>query len=452
MKRNPGSQIILSWLCVFIITIIFSASAMGQNLVLTGPENITSPDFSGVQQTPRAVYFNGQTYVFWSSYTAGQEYDIKYAVQGESGNWEAGSVTEGLGSYEHTPLPIVYDSQIFLFWSTDDVAMTGGTVDLAYSTFDGTSWTSISDLTAGINDNDEYNPSAVIFNDQLHIFFEMFNMTSAHEEIGHMSFDGTSWSDLDRITRDSDGHNFNPRVAASSNRLMLAWESYDSILAGSSTGAIVAQYLQAGEWSQLVRLSPQDGSMNTEPVIAALDGNFLAAWSTNSTQISQGQDNDIVCRWFIDSQWSGSVEEISQGSTGTDTGPWAITAGQEIYLGWITNDTTYSYGDDTDIVLRVYDGQWSNSIEISSDDDDQPDGGGMTYKTPWILETPDSICIFWEANALPTVIGQAEPTWISMASLGLESGTDGSTIYWVALIIFIIIGVSALGLRKFRRQ
>jgi len=436
------------WLTVILI-LLFSASAMGQNLVLTGPENVTSPDDSGAQQTPRAVYFNGQTYVFWSSYAAGQNYDIKYAAKG-FGYWEIEHITQGLGSYEHTPLPIVYDSQIFLFWSTDDVAMTGGTVDIVYSIFDGTSWTDISDLTTGINDNDEYNPSAVIFDGQLHIFFEIFNMTSAHEEIGHMSFDGSSWSTLDRITQDSDGHNFNPRAAACNSRLMLAWESFDSTLAGSSTGAIIAQYLEAGTWSHPVRLSPQDGSRNTEPVIAALDGDFLTAWSTNSTQISQGQDNDIVCRWFKSGQWAGSVEEISQGSTGTDTGPWAITAGQKIYLGWITDDATYSYGQDTDIVLRVYDGQWSNSIEISQDDDGQPDGGGMTYKTPWILETPNAICILWEANALPTVTGQAEPTWISMATI--ESEPDNSTIYWVALIGFVSVVFAMLGIRKYRQR
>ena len=444
-------QLIPIWLFAIIMVGIISASASAQNLVLTGPENVTSPDFPGVQQTPRAVFYNGQTYVFWSSYAASQDYDIKYAVQGESGNWEAGSVTDGQGSYEHTPLPIVYDSQIFLFWSTDDLALTDGEVDIAYSVFDGTSWTSISDLTAEINDYDEYNPSAVIFNGQLHIFFEMFNMTSSHEEIGHMSFDGSSWSDLGQITQNSDGHNLNPRTAASNNRLMLAWESYDSILAGSSTGAIIAQYLEAGEWSLPVRLSPQDGSMNTEPVIAALDGNFLVAWSTNSTQISQGQDNDIVCRWFMGGQWSGSVEEISQGSSGTDTGPWAITIGQEIYLGWITNDTTYSTGQDTDIVLRTYDFQWSNSIEISVDSGN-PDGGGMTYKTPWILETPDAICIFWEANALPTVIGQTEPTWISMASLEYESDSIDNTIYWVALIGFVCLVFTVLGIRKHRQR
>ena len=162
MKHNFSG-----WLTVLII-LLFSTSAMAQNLVLTGPEPLTTPVDHGVQQTPRAVQFDGQTFVFWSQRGQDGRYDILYASSWGN-NWELLHITQGQGQNEHTPLPIAFDGQLFLFWSTNDLALTGGEVDIAYSVFDkqSWSWSSVMDLTAEINDYDEYNPSAVVFNDSI---------------------------------------------------------------------------------------------------------------------------------------------------------------------------------------------------------------------------------------------------------------------------------------------
>ena len=449
MKHN----LIGAWLIV--LALFFSGSALAQELVLTGPENVTQENLAGQQITPASIVYQDIPYLFWSSnsvpVTGDQDFDILYSTM-INGEWATDTLLTGTSTgYDHVPQPIIFRGDLYLFWSSDEATWTGnGITDIVFSSFDGDTWTQTVSLTSSFNGMGDYNPWPVVFNSELFVFFEWFSLDSGSYEIACMSYDGSQWSDVEEITSSSDGHNFNPTASVNANSLILAWESSSDVFTEPGIdSSIITRSLTSGTWSNYSSLSGTAGPRNQSPFSINYEGSTWVFWSSNSQAISLGNDFDIVARCFSSGSWNSTVHEISSGGSGNESAPTAVVFGDRLAVSWVTASQEFSPGTDTDIVVSLFDGQsWSTPLDISQNDD-LNDAGGQTHKSPALIAHGQKLLIIWEHNA-PTDYFTVNDTWLMMAILDDTSGKD-TTIYWLALISFICIGVAAIGL-KFRKN
>ena len=451
MKNNFISQQIIGWLVIF--SMFFSGSALAQEFVLEGPENITLTDVAGQQITPASIVYQDVPYLFWSSnsvpVTGDQDFDILYSTMVNEEWTTEILLTDTSTGYDHVPQPIIFRGELYLFWSSNEVTWAGnGSTDIVFSSFDGDAWTQTVSLTSGFNEMGDYNPWPVVFNSKLFVFFEWFSLDSGSYEIGCMSYDGSQWSDIEEITSSSGGHNLNPTASVNANSLILAWESSSDIFTGLNIdSAIITRSLTSGTWSNYSSLSGTAGPRNQGPFSITYEGSTWMFWSSNSPAISLGNDFDIVARCFSSGSWGSTVHEISSGGSGNESAPTAIVFENSLAVSWITASQEFSAGEDTDVVLSLFDGEaWSVPIDISGNDD-LNDAGGLTHKTPALLVHDGSLHIIWEHNA-PTDYFTVNDTWLMMAILEHTRPRD-NTIYLLGLIC---IGIVAIGLLKFRKK
>ena len=452
MKPEPALGLLIAF------ALILSGAAMAAEIELTEPVDVTQPGIIGQQITPVTVSYDGIPYLFWCSNsiqgTGDADFDILYSTM-ENGVWTQQTLlTETSTGNDHTPQPMVFDGQLYLFWSSDEAAYTGGTdTDIVYSMFKDNSWSQPGSLTATFNPAGDYNPFPVIFNSRLYVFFEWFSQDSGSYEIGSIAYDGNEWAVVTNITQGSNGHNFNPSAAVNGNMLVLVWESFNDDFTGPGTdSAIITRSLTTSHaWGNYSSISGTAGPNNHDPSAITYSGDTWIFWSTSSQSISTGNDYDIVARTFDEGGWNNTVHEISSGGSGDDTGPNVIVHHGELAVSWISASEEFSQGADTDIVLSEYDGKyWSTPVDISQQDHGRDDAGGFTYKFPAMIVHDGKLHIIWETNASPDFTSQSN-TWLIMAVLENPGQTD-QTIYWLALIGFVCIGVSAIGLWKFRKQ
>ncbi|MCK5397107.1 MAG: hypothetical protein KAJ33_02525 [Thermoplasmata archaeon] len=450
MKPEPALGLLIAF------ALILSGAAMAAEIELTEPVDVTQPGIIGQQITPVTVSYDGIPYLFWCSNsiqgTGDADFDILYSTM-ENGVWTQQTLlTETSTGNDHTPQPMVFDGQLYLFWSSDEAAYTGGTdTDIVYSMFKDNSWSQPGSLTATFNPAGDYNPFPVIFNSRLYVFFEWFSQDSGTYEIGSIAYDGIDWATFN-ITENSDDYNLNPSAAVNGDKLILVWDSHDEELkADGAYNSIISRILDDTGWSNYTSISgPADG-INTDPYAVTYYGTTWIFWSTTSESISDGGDMDIVGRTYDGIEWSNVVEEISYGGTDLDINPFATVHNGELVLSWISSSIKFSVGSDTDIVICIFDGtEWSSVIDISRDGHDRDDAGGLSFKTAALLSFEEKLFIIWETNASPDFTSQSN-TWLIMAVLENPGQTD-QTIYWLALISFVCIGVSAIGLWKFRKQ
>ena len=455
----PHRRIIASLLVIIIAFSILSPIAQSQDsrMTVSEPQDITLPDAPGQQITPAMVSYKGVPYLFWSSNTAAAtgdgDFDIIYSTF-EDDSWTSQHVltTEDSG-YDHTPQPIVFEGNLYLFWSSDDPVLSeGNDVDIVFSIYNGNVWTQAISLTSDFNAMGDYNPFPVIFNSQLFVFFEWYNIDTSSFEIAYLVNDGDAWSEVNSITAASSGHNLNPSAAVNGNSLILVWETFSQDLTESSVdSAIVSSIFSADAWSNFTSVSGTAGPNNHDPYAITYSGLTWVFWYTNSPSISGENDYDIVGRSYDQGEWGSTVFELSGGGSGDDTGIMAIVHDEKLIVSWISGSPEYSQGTDTDIVISEYDGNgWSVPVDISQQDDGRDDAGGFSYKSPALLGRDDKLYIVWETNASPDVTKHSN-TWLLMATYG-EVSDNPSIMFWIVPIVLILIGVIVLVFLRGRKK
>jgi len=422
--------------------------------VFSPPEEVTSPEIIGYQQSPMPVEFQGKLHLFWSGNTPentnDHDFDIIHAnYDGE--RWsDSEELTPNDSGNDYNPFPIVYQDTLFLFWSSDDSTITDGSDnDLVVSTYDGQVWSDPKDLTTQqFNDYGDYNPYPIVYNNNLYVFFELYIEEDDRLEIGFVRHNGTSWGGKNSITINSQGNNINPCCAVSEKNLIVAWESYDRRWTGSTTNSsIIARVFNGTEWGQMNLISGKQGN-NRWPTICALDGKFFLFWSSTCQQFTDGKDSDVVMRKWEDGNWNDFVIEFTTNDQGDDNSLFSYSDGNKLYLSWISNNSLLTHGEDTDIVIRSYDGsKWSQIYKVGPEEEDIPDGGSVFQDTPGLANYKGKLWIFWEANANPDISNPSQNTWLMMSTFqekedeGLSGWSTLTTALIIVLALFILWGL-----------
>ncbi|MBA3045380.1 MAG: hypothetical protein KKH41_02450 [Candidatus Thermoplasmatota archaeon] len=455
MEHNPTTGIVIATVLIAAAIMFSATNVAGEIARLSVPTALTDSGIPGQQMNPSSIVYDGKLYVFWASNTAeapfGTDFDITYTTY-DGNSWSQNVVlTPSDTGNDHTPQPYVFNGELYLFWSSSNSAITGGTdADIVVSTFNGWSWSAPMSLTSGFGSTGDYNPFPVV-SGLLYVFFEWYSPQSNHYEIGYTRYlDG--WEEPQALTESSTGHNLNPTAASTGLSLIVAWETTSQELIGSANRAIVSRTLSEGQWSGFISVSGDAGPVNADPCAKSLGDTAWFFWSTNSESISTGGDFDIVARSYNFDSWNDTVIEISPyQDSGDDTGVSAKLLPDLMAVAWISSSPEYSEGTDTDIIMVTYDRaemEWSQTIGVSSDDDGREDGGGFTYRTPALSSYEGNLFIIWETNASPSLT-VTRNTWLMFAEC--DFSIEKTSYYWLAIPLgFVVVLVAALIFKRKR--
>jgi hypothetical protein len=153
-----------------------------------------------MSQSPTAVVFNSTLYVFYQQ--GGSNQTLGYCYTTDGSTWTVGSTTNNLSGSNYTPAispsAVVFNNTIYIFFSVGGAgSIQSG--QFSYCTFNGTNWSSLSTPSLGNPiDSDEANmtdsPSAVVMNGQLYVF--LANPQNQSQLWYTVSSNGKNWSSI----------------------------------------------------------------------------------------------------------------------------------------------------------------------------------------------------------------------------------------------------------------
>jgi len=149
-----------------------------------------------------------------------------------------------------------------------------------------------------------------------------------------------------------------------------------------TTGVFVPP-IQAVEWSADIRLTLDDDADSSPSITQAIDGKIWVAWSSSRTG-----NSEIFYKVYDGSSWSDPPNQLTTNPS-YDGHPAIMGASDgKIWVVWVSDRTGT---DNLEIFYKVYDGSWSDAIQLT------------TYQYwdshPAIMEASDSkIWVVWESD------------------------------------------------------
>jgi hypothetical protein len=204
---------------------------------------------------PSAAVYNGELYVFWQGQAPPD--NIWYsAFNGTS--WTSQTELKTVEPFNSSIAGLaVYNSDLYLSWLTDSF-----TID--YSDFNGSTWSSAATVPSAQSKNFESSdvPLAV-YNDDLYVSWE-----STTNYLMYSHFNGSSWSAPQSLGPRSDA---GPALATMGTQLFAAWNNYSKLKVMYST-------FNGTKWVAAKSIPGATYTVQTGPALTPYDGSIYVAW------------------------------------------------------------------------------------------------------------------------------------------------------------------------------
>jgi hypothetical protein len=238
----------------------------------------------GLSQSPSAVLFNNQPYVF---YNGGG--NLWYSTFNGS-SWSSAAVT-GVGLSE-SPSAAVYNSQIYVFYQGSG-SQSGW---LHYTVFNGTTWTTATTEEGGITGS----PSAIVFDNDIYVLHQG---QAPNTNLWYNVFNGTSWAGDTQVSsvtmQDSPC-----ALVLSSTQLGVCF------MASGGSGALEYVVLSGGSWSSVQTIP--NAAAGGPPAAVVFDGvGYIVYEGAGSTE------GVLMYTMLSDGEWSvpSFVGGVNMGGT-----------------------------------------------------------------------------------------------------------------------------------------
>jgi len=359
--------------------------------------DLTSESDPYEDDIPQIIAYGGKLYAIWSKgdgkATPGGESEIVYrAYDGTSWSPQArisGPMKRGtvscLNTYERC---VVFQDRLYVVWKTTDPDVanidqfTGEDEDIVYSSFDGTSWSAITEITAANNDYTDWSVDVISYRGMLYVIWDTWDTQgfagNRDSDVVYRAFDGRTWSSQITLSPLSDAglvqrglDDALPRLYVFDNELtgepelFAIWMRGTSIINPGSDGfSIVLRRYTGGEWlpmETISRMPAGDPVDQMFPSLIAFNDTLYAIWTigTNTTEHPEGNTHliatygDIIIRSFDGETWSPLLELTPMGN-GYDNAshPSIYVYKGKVYASWETPLPTSHDTDSWEIVMR----------------------------------------------------------------------------------------------------
>jgi hypothetical protein len=439
------------------------ANVLGGSFTASGlPDPSWGPQFT-VSTTKNVVphegnstqaVFNGKLYVAWESLdptvTGGTNRDIIYRSFDGKKWGPIKELTMG-GDYmeDENPFLIVYDNRLYCIWSAaqNEKFYSNDDLLMRYSA-DGTNWSTLFKVSPAITGGMSDIPAAVVFQDQLYIFWRTTDPNIAHStsstdtDIVYRVWDGNSFISNDEITKGDNGAtDWGFGIAVYNNRLYIFWEMANGGWMNlNSAYDIMYKSYDGSSWTGRKELfSDTEELMDQAPKayvwfdpVKKMDMLYVI-WGRGKVDNEMGTGFlDIWVKSYDGSKWSDKLKLTTNGAMNLQQG--LTTYNGRLYAYWIQEqqgvyledngdrDVYWYYGE---LFVRDFDGTaWGNTVQLT------PGGQVNLGMDPSMCVFGDKLYAAWAVKNHPNYYSE---DWdIVMRVLGFEDvlldmdiGNDG---------------------------
>ncbi|MEW5760710.1 MAG: CARDB domain-containing protein [Candidatus Thermoplasmatota archaeon] len=389
-------------------------------------------EFPRVHKNPQLIAYNDRLFAIWTAKVEPKgDWSPReiYLKEYDGVEWgEAISLTPNatpaIGHGNHGNKVAIYNNSLYVVWISSDVNQKeigkGYGSDILLKYYDGISW---SEKALMVNNEygdkaHDWDPELLEYDGKLYVawvadvptgneteknFTEGVRISSSIANVLIRAYDDSGFSEIINVTElKSDINRLSPDLAVFNDKLYIVWQevntktneysifikSYDSF---NWSGELrIASYIYTKEF---IELEPKLYVYNN-PISGR--GELYVIWQTTDEKIKDGEDFDIVLKYYDGYKWSEHIEITPKGDKGNDMDPTLIEYKKKLYAVWTSSDDLTSYGEDFDIVLRVYDGyKWGENIKTISPLNDSPIYNvGDDFSPQLAIYKNDLYCIF----------------------------------------------------------
>ena len=259
------------------------------------------------------------------------------------------------------PCMIEFNSKLYVIWATwGDEFSTGTDWDIVVREYDETGWSSIYEITYPTDTGSDVRPNAIEYDDKLYVVWATTDPSISDEidyDIVIRSFDGSSWSSISEVTLPGDTGSpqmdYRPKLGVYDGDLYVAWDSNDNTTTDGIDRDIVIRSFDGSTWGSITELTPAINiGTDYSPVLESYDGKLYVIWYTYDTSEVTGNGN-VVLKTYDGISWSSLFHVSESPYNSISLNPDAIVYNDRLYIVW--RGINY-------ILARYYDGAWS-SIE-----------------------------------------------------------------------------------------
>jgi hypothetical protein len=147
-------------------------------------------------------------------------------------------------------------------------------------------------------------------------------------------------------------------------------------------------------WVSQYELTPKtDSSGEYGPKMAEYDGQLWVIWESSDQNITTGGDSDVVVRMFDGEMWHRIIELSTPGDDDEDDIPQIIPFGDKLYAIWSRGDGKATAGGESELVYRAWDGEeWSPIALISG----PKENGLNTYERCVVYQ--EHLYVVWKST------------------------------------------------------
>jgi len=231
---------------------------------------------------------DGKIWVFWASDRTGN-YDIFYKVTSDNGaSWSTEiQMTNDPRTDVHAAVAQASDGKIWLVWSRETATTS---YDIFYKTYNGTSWSDETQLTTN-TDSDQL-PSVTQAKDgKIWVFWSRY-MPDTHEQICYKTFNGSTWSSETQLTSDLNKDSMYPAAFVEQDgTIWVFWQSKEQQVPATWDLFYKISLDNGATWSLSPIQFTADKKDDIQPsVTQALDKSLWVVWTSNRLD-SNGNSN-----------------------------------------------------------------------------------------------------------------------------------------------------------------
>lgn len=252
--------------------------------MMWSPQNTIFVGDQPMNYGPSAIALDDTFYCFFQSGTSGNLWCSSYTAGTSSPDLQLPANVSAPG----TPGAVVFQDDLYVFYEGP-----GNNGQLWYSVFDGTGWTSAVVPNVSMSQT----PAATVFNDNLYVFYQS---AAANGTICYSVFDGTIWAaevqpPIGGISESPSVVSFTPPGAASP-------QLYVFYQGGGNTGGLFYNAFDGTTWTKNTQVS--NVTMSCSPSAAVFDNQIYVVHQGG------GNNGQLWYNAFNGTTWAGDTQVV----------------------------------------------------------------------------------------------------------------------------------------------
>jgi hypothetical protein len=316
-----------------------------------------------------------------------------------------------IDGYAHHVRMAVYDGRLYVYWNSHAWSTNNAfsIILRAYDPATGT-WGNATRIVDTPDGGLDAGATASVHDGKLYFAWQSvragaMTVGGAGIETLARSYDGYVWGPVMPVSQGAPGPDTEPSLASVGGVLHAAWMHDDAVHPGNAD-IWWSHLLPNGSWAAPTPNLGFGELRNDKKAALVVWGDSLALlWQADGFTPRGQVYSDVVLRLYTGGAWGAAVQVSPAGRYAGNNMPAGEVYRDRLYIAWSSNDDSLALGNDTDVVLRDYDGERFGAIVALSPDDTTLAGHRSDEGSVDLAVYNGSLYAAWDAIYSPAADG-----------------------------------------------